>query len=193
MAKSRRKTAQVRHIFYTAILNEVTGKEIIVPHPVKVVYATKPARLFLGESHVLKSIQLNGVGDLTKCSMAICGHAHRDAFGHPIAPSGWLDWGYSRCWVASKDSKKNGLPIECVCYEHNDRIAHLNDSKGGQQKLLKMIQENGPIEIILKPMRRRSEPGRSGAGRVNSGARAPLKTYLKGAKLRRVMARVGDL
>jgi hypothetical protein len=192
MKKRKRKTAQVRHIFYTAILNEVTGKEIIVPHPVKVRYATKEAVLKLEIDHVERSIKLDGVGDLVKCTMAICGHANAKAFSHSLAESGWLDWTYSRVFVASKDSKKNSLPIECYCYEHNDDIAHLNDSPGGQQKLLERIRAEGPIYITLKPYRIRSKKGRSGKGRPKTGTRAPLKTYLKGAKLRRAMARIGD-
>lgn len=189
--KRKRSTAQVRHIFWMTVKNEVTGDDFEVPHPVKVKYGTKRVLLTLEAHHVERSIELRGVGDLTKCSMAVCGHAHAKSFSHAVAKSGWLDWTYSRLFVASRDSKKTGLPIECYAYEHDDEIALLNDSKEGQQKLLAMIRKNGPIQIVLRPYRVRSDPNRSGAGRVKTGTRAPLKTYLKERRLRHAMATVG--
>jgi hypothetical protein len=75
-------------------------------------------------------------------------------------------------------------------YEHAaGEVAKLNDSKGGQKKLLARIMRDGPIEIILKPHRVRSVVGRSGQGRGTTGARA--RTVGRGAKLRYAVMQMG--
>ncbi len=68
----------------------------------------------------------------------------------------------------------------------------MNDSKGGQQKLLKQLLRDGPITIALTPYRKRSTPGRSGAGRTATGRR-DAASRLKGANRRYAVYELGAL
>lgn len=185
--KSRSKFAQVRHAFlYDVIYGDGTRKK--KKSWAKVIRAIKRVLLKLTEKHVQRAIELHGAGKTSTCAMALCAYAHKAAFPHPV--EGHIDWNYSRAWVASKNDKQ-GLPNECYCYEHNDKgIAKLNDTLEGHKKLLKMIQENGPITVVLKPYRKRSEEGRPGRSRKSTGKRDPIK-QLKGAKLRYATFQLG--
>ena len=144
----------------------------------------------LTADHVRKSMKAHGAGSTSACAMAICTYNHADSFGHNV--EGHIDFNYSRAFVVTKLDKQ-GLPSKCKVYEHNARnIARLNDTPGGQQKLLEMIQKDGPITVTLKPHRVRSEIGRSGKTRKPTGARDPLKG-LKGAKLRYAVYKLGAM
>src|SRR5262245_18130635 len=157
--KRRRKTSRVRDLFRFKFINEVTGERRPIVSPAMVKYGHQTIALVLTADPVRKSIKLDGVGDTTKCPMATCTVDHKHLFPHPIV--GYIDWTYSRVFIASK-LNPNGLPSECVAYEHGDAIAHLNDTKNGQQEVLKRIMRDGPITMLLKPYRKPSERGRCG-------------------------------
>jgi hypothetical protein len=80
-----------------------------------------------------------------------------------------------------------------VVYEHNDKgVAKMNDTAGGQQKLLDRIAKDGNITVTLKPHRPRSEIGRPGKDRPVTGKRDPI-AGAKGAKLRYAVYKLGAL
>ena len=83
------------------------------------------------------------------------------------------------------------MRLACVAYEHDDDTARLNDTKGGQQELLRRLETNGPKTITLRPIRYRSEVGRPGRDRKGTGVRDPLKRH--GANLRYAVREGGAL
>jgi len=169
----------IRHPFlYETVMPN--GRRRISKQFAKVKPATKEVILELTAAHVRESMRRDGVGNTAKCSVAICTYQHEDKFAHNV--EGHTDFQYSRAFLVSK-LNKDGFPVECYAYEHNaGKIAKLNDTPGGQEKLLNLLEKNGPLTIHLKPYRQRSEPGRPGAHRPTTGARAPKVP--KGARLR---------
>src|SRR4029077_10031765 len=110
-------------------------------------YTTKPVSMVLTADHVRKSIKADGAGSTSSCSVAVCTYNHVDAFPHKV--EGHIDFNYSRAFVVTRLDKQ-GLPARCRVYEHNARdIAKLNDTTGGQQKLLERLEREGPITITL--------------------------------------------
>lgn len=187
--KAKPKVAKVRHPFLYRV-ETGSGKSTVHKAWAVVKYSSKPVEIVLTAAHVRKSMQKNGVGHTSKCSMAICTYDHAEAFSHRV--EGHVDWQYSRAFVVSK-LDKTGLPSECYVYEHNDKgVAKMNDSAGGQQKLLDRIAKDGPITVTLKPHRPRSEVGRPGKDRKTTGTRDPIKN-LKGARLRYATRQLGAL
>jgi hypothetical protein len=184
---AKKKYAQVRHPFLYRVANP-DGTHEIKRIFARVVRATRDVAMVIDEPHVLKSMELNGVGNTATCSAAICTYAHRDDFPHPVI--GFTDWTYSRAFIVSKRNQF-GLPIECYAYEHDDEIARMNDSKDGQRRLLALIRKNGPITIVLRAYRQRSDEGRPGRGRKATGARSPEKRL--GANRRYFTAQLGVL
>jgi hypothetical protein len=183
MRKKKRKSkvyASVRHAFLYQMKDEATGEVKITKVWAKVRYATRGVDLVLTEVPVQKSINLQGQGSTSKCPMALCIRQHAKEFSHPV--EGHADWTYTRAFVVSKLSKLN-LPSECYAYEHNDGVGRLNDSAGGQMKLLERIKKHGPITVHLRPFRVRSKVGRPGKGRPTTGVRSPERR-LRGALLR---------
>jgi len=178
-----KKFAQVRHAFLFHI-TDTQGREKTITSWARVRHPTREVNIVLTAEHVRKAIKMRGVGDTTKCSMAVCTNDHEDSFSHNTV--GYNDWQYSRCFIASKLGK-NGLPTEAYVYEHNDQIARLNDTAGGQQKLLERIERDGPITITLKPKRIRSKKGRPGKDRKAVGTR---KNAMRGHKLRYATAKL---
>ena len=132
---------------------------------------------------------LEGVGNTQTCSMAVCAKDNEQAFYHKV--EGYIDWQYSRAYVVTKLSKETGMPIACVAYEHKDDIAKLNDSKGGQQKLLKQLQSQGPRIIRLYPIRKNVREAGRPKGKLNgSHSSRPVSM---GAKLRFAVAQLGGV
>src|SRR5262252_565765 len=121
------------------------------------------------------------------CPMATCANANKEIFPHDF--EGYIDWTYTRCYVVSKLDER-GLPSECYCYLHRDGIGKLNDSPGGQRKLLKELIAQGPRTIRLSPMRLRFGQSRKGSGR-NDGSRTSVPKVLRGAHLRYAVAHLG--
>ncbi len=154
----------------------------------KVKKARQKVTLVLTADDVRESILRKGVGNTHDCSMAICAKRLEDRFPHPV-DGGYIDWTYRMCYVVTKLDKETRLPAECVAYEHQDSVAHLNDSLDGQRKLLEILEEDGDRTIILHPpVHRPREAGKS-KGR-NTGERARVKTF-HGAKQRFTSAKLG--
>jgi len=163
------KFSQVRHPFLYR-LERPDGSFEIKPIMARVKLATKPVTITLTAEHVRKSLKLKGAGNTAKCAAAVCSYNHADSFPHPV--EGHVDMQAARLFVATKHNAL-GLPTDCVVYEHNaGAVAKLNDTPGGQKKLLALIERDGPLLLELKPYRRRSKPGRPGKGRPVTGARA---------------------
>jgi hypothetical protein len=185
----KRKYSFVRHPFYFKLIGP-DGKK----RQMKVLARVIPAKTLvtlapgLEADHVRESIKLEGVGNTTTCSGAICMTRHAHAFPHPV--EGYVDFQRARAFVVSK-LDANGLPTECYAYEHRHAdITKLNDDpNGGQKKLLAYVEAHGPIEIELLPYRKRSKPGRPGKGRKPSGRRS--RAPGKGARLRYAVLEAG--
>ena len=187
MAKRKSKVAPVRHPFLYR-LETGNGASKVRKAWAAVEYTRTPVELKLTAAHVRKSMTAGGAGMTSSCSVAICTYAHADKFPHNV--EGHIDFNYSRAFVVTRVDK-NGLPSRCRVYEHNARdIARLNDTPGGQKKLLEKIERDGPITVTLKPHRVRSAVGRSGRTRGTTGARDPI-SGLKGAKLRYAVYKLG--
>lgn len=126
-------------------------------------YGTHQVTIHLDKPHVLKSKRLHGTGNTQTCSVAVCGHDHRDSFRHEVD---LIDFTARRAAISTRPNKKSGMPVDCVIYSHNRTdVADLNDSKGGHDKLLEMIDRDGPIPITFYPLksRRRSAQARAKA------------------------------
>jgi hypothetical protein len=154
--------------------------------------ASKKVVLNLTADDVRRSMRLGGVGNTQTCSMAVCAKRQASQFPHKV--EGYIDWQYRRAYVVTRVSKKTGLPVECVVYEHRDKIAQLNDSKGGQQKLLKELEANGDRSIsLLPPLQRTYPPNRPHNGnRTGKNSSKPVSLG-HGAKLRFAVAMAGGV
>jgi hypothetical protein len=183
----KKKFAPVRHKFLYR-WEDSNGKHHVIEAWARVRHPSRAVPVTVKAAHVERSIKRDGVGDTANCSMAICAVDHADAFPHAV--EGHIDWTYTRAFVVSKVGR-DGLPKECYVYDHNDEIARMNDSKGGQLKLLKLLQEGGPRTITLTPKRMRSKVGRSGTARGRPGTR-DVAARLRGGKLRYAVARVAS-
>jgi hypothetical protein len=148
--------------------------------------------MILTADHVTKSIKAKGVGDTLRCSVAFCVRDHADKFPHAI-DGGMIDFQYTTAFVASKHNK-SGWPTECYVYQHSlGEFAKLNDSRGGQRKLLKLIEQHGPIHIVLRPARKRKEPPVGGHGGAVRGLRAKIDYSGRGASRRAAYALAGGV
>jgi len=184
---SKKQFAQVRHKFLYR-WEDANGKWHVIEAWARVRHPRRAVSIIAEAKHVERSIRREGVGDTANCAMAVCAGDHADKFPHAV--EGHIDWTYTRAFVVSKVGR-NGLPTECYVYDHNDEIARLNDSKNGQLKLLKQLQEHGPRTITLTPKRVRSTKGRSGAARGRPGTR-DVAARLRGGKLRYAVAKVAS-
>jgi hypothetical protein len=127
---------------------KMQGQTELIKAWAKVKDAKSSVELVVTADHVRDSLKRHGVGNTSECTMAICARRSASKFAHPV--EGYIDWQYRRCFVVSK--LKDGWPHECYVYEHNNEIAHLNDSKDGQKLLLKMIEADGPITVRMHPI-----------------------------------------
>ena len=185
MTKSK-KTARHRHAFRFHIeQNDGKVREFI--SWAKVFYATKPVALDLKADHVRRSIKLGGIGNTQNCSMAVCAISQKDKFPHPV--EGHIDWTYGRAYVVTALGK-DGLPSKCVCYTHWDAIARMNDTKGGQTKLLADLEANGDRHINLLPYAKSLRKAGRPPGK-NDGTRKSRPLHAKEAKLRYGTALLG--
>jgi hypothetical protein len=190
MAKRKDNKALPHLHKFTYHVREADGTITKIPAWAKVFPADEEVEMLLTESHVQKSILLNGAGNTMTCAGAICTIEHRHVFPHHV--TGGIDWLYSRAFVVSK--YKNGLPSECYVYLHHDNVARLFDTKKGQDKLLKELQKNGPRTIRLYPARVR--PTQSGifkatGRRTGERTARPHSLRRNGAELRAIIAGQG--
>jgi hypothetical protein len=187
MKNPKSKIAKARHAFLYRLENG-DGTSKIRKAWATVEYTTNQVDIVLTAAHIRKSMKAKGAGTTSACAVAICSYDHKDAFPHPV--EGHIDFNYTRAFVVTRVDK-NGLPSRCKVYEHNARdIAKLNDTPGGQKRLLDKIMADGPITVTFKPHRVRSAIGRSGKGRLTTGARDAMRG-LKGAKLRYAVYKLG--
>lgn len=154
---------------------------------VKVRKATTPVTLVLTADPVKRSIVMHGQGNTQRCSMALCVKAHAPSFPHPVV--GPVDWTPSRVYICDRLNADN-MPIRCVAYAHDDDIWRLNDSPGGQKRLLALIEEHGPITVRLKPLKIRT---RQPLDRPRGAAKSkdPLSHLGTGAKRRFAFSKMG--
>jgi len=185
--KQKQPKKRIRHAFRFKV--GATGK--IFTHWARVIDGKRDVYLPLKAEHVQSSIDLKGAGNTQTCSMAVCALDNADCFPHKV--EGYIDWFYSRAFVVSR-LDKNGIPSECYVYEHSDGIGRLNDTPGGQRKLLAELVEAGGERIIhLRPLKKfiHHKPGKS-VGR-RDGSRTKVKVQPRGAKLRFAVAELGGL
>lgn len=170
------------------------GSLHLIAVPTKTRRATKSVYLILTADHVRRAIALGGVGDTTKCTMAVCAFAHRNAFPHPV--NGHIEWTLRRAYVAEK-LDKHGLPATSVAYDHHESIviagkrtsiARLNDSAGGQKRLLAWLEANGPMTVTLRPPPAKQPPRNRvhtprTTPRVASPRRGAARRYADGLQL----------
>ena len=181
-----KRTRHQKHAFRFKI--EPGGK--IITCWATVINATRDVFVPLKVEHVREAIKLNGVGNTQKCSMAICAQRESDCFPHEV--EGYIDWFYHRAYIVSRVDK-NGLPSECYVYAHSDGIGQLNDTPGGQRKLLEQLEEEGGERIIhlrVPPQSIGRNPKAHAAGRKD-GSRT--KVQPRGAKLRFAVAQAGGV
>jgi hypothetical protein len=178
----KKKRKSPRHIFRFKIANDDTK---CIESKAIVRQAKKAVQLVLKAEDVRRSMELGGVGNTMTCSMAVCAKRQEDAFPHPV--EGYIDWQYRTAYVVTKLNPDTHLPSECVVYEHSDEIAKLNDSKGGQRKLLEKLEQNGDRVIRLRPQRK-PKPGRESGKRTGERTSRPAAV---GARLRFAMAKLG--
>jgi hypothetical protein len=191
--KTKKKTfpnrAAPRHKFLFKVMAASGKPKLLKPVWAKVKKARRSVTLVLTADDVRRSMGLHGVGNTQTCSMAVCAYRNRAAFDHPV--EGYIDWQYSRAYVVSKVSRKTGFPSECVVYKHNDDIARMNDTPGGQRQLLMLLVEMGDRSIVLHPVtsRKGEDPTHRPMGK-STGKRSPRPAAV-GAKLRFAMAMGG--
>lgn len=174
------KSSTFRHIFRFKL---DTGQVWTVPVLVK--KAVRTVVLTLLPEHVKESIRLKGVGNTQTCTMAICAKAHKASFPHPV--DGYVDWTYRRAYVVTK-TNKHGQPTHCVVYAHRDGLAPLNDTPGGQQKILARLLKHGKHEVTLYPIKPQPK-GRPPGVRKREFVRR--RSMGRGAKLRFARAIAG--
>lgn len=189
----KKNTRRHRHCFAFRIIG-VDGRPQVIEAWARVTRARYPVMLDLTASHVRKSIKLKGVGNTQTCSMAVCSIDQRDRFPHPVM--GFIDWQYSRAFVVTKIGR-DGLPSECVEYTHSDEIAKLNDTKGGQKKLLAELEASGDRKIRLSPTvdqtKMPSYRKNKGPKGESDGSRKARIHIARGGKLRFAVAQLGGM
>jgi len=178
----RRRTRAIRHAFRIKIAH--TGK--IITHWVKVIEAKHDVFIPLKAEHVSRSITLGGAGNTQTCTMAICAKANENCFPHVV--EGTIDWFYTRAFVVAQVDR-NGMPLTCYVYAHSDGIGRMNDTPGGQRKLLKELEASGDRIIHLRPLKPRTDRRSPQAGR-RDGSRTKVTT-LRGPRLRWAVAQAG--
>lgn len=182
-----KKKRRPRHAFLFKI-KVLGGKTQTITQWARVIDARRDVFLPLKAEHVRESIKLNGVGNTQTCSMAVCAAANAELFAHQV--EGYIDWYYRRAFVVSRLGK-NGMPSECYVYMHSDGIGRLNDTPGGQRKLLAELEDAGGERIIhLRPVKKTAARlGRPKGKR--DGSRT--KVQPRGAKLRFAVAELGGV
>lgn len=184
MAKKGTSKRRLKHAFRFKV--GASGK--IMTHWARVIPGKRDIYLPLKAEHVRKSLELKGAGNTQTCSMAVCALANSDCFPHKV--EGYIDWFYRRAYVVSR-LDKNGIPSECYVYAHRDGIGQMNDTPGGQRKLLRELEESGGERIIhMHPIKDDSRKRSPATGR-RDGSRT--KVQPRGAKLRFAVAELGGV
>jgi hypothetical protein len=128
----------------------INKKKVSVKTKVKGATAIVPIELTVDD--VQRAIDNFGFGDGHNCAGAVCVDRHGPAFENHHRYTGYVDWWDYRAFLSSRNNKLN-MPTHCVAYHHNHpEISKLFDSKAGLKRLLEVIERDGPITIILKPL-----------------------------------------
>lgn len=182
----RSKPPMKRHAFRFKI--KVSGK--IHTCWAKVRPAKRDVFLPLKPEHVREAIKQHGVGNTQTCSMAVCAQKNQECFPHAV--EGTIDWFYQRAFIVSR-ANKDGMPSECYVYAHSDQIGRLNDTNGGQKKLLAELEAVGERVIHLRPViRKKSQRGANRPEGRRDGSRTKVgHLQQRGAKLRFAIAQMG--
>jgi hypothetical protein len=184
--KTKRRAA-TRHPFRFKT-KDALGKVRIQIQWAKMVPGTREVTLPLTAADVKRSIDARGAGNTQTCAMAVCAQRNQACFPHPV--EGYIDWQYTRAYVVSAVNK-DGTIKKCVAYRHRDNIARLNDTPGGQRKLLTDLAENGDRLIRLLPYATRRGKTKPGAGEGRRTYTRSSKPAGHGARLRFAMAHGG--
>lgn len=136
----------LRHTF----MFRINGRDAVIKAKARVRDAKEAVELVVTAEDVRRSLSSDGVGNTQTCTMAVCALRHASKFAHNV--QGYIDWQYSRAYVVSKVGA-DGLPSECFVYRHDSEIAKLNDSTGGQRRLLQMIERDGPLTVCMHPIK----------------------------------------
>jgi hypothetical protein len=145
----------------------------------KVTLARKPVTLFLSIADIDESIALDGMGNSTRCAVSQACKRQKSHFPHPFV--GMMDWFYKTTFIATK--MKNGLPIECMKYEHRDTIARDFDTEVGIRRLRERAEaHDGKITIKLLPSRNRVGETAKGGNVPASGKRVKVSPFGGGLK-----------
>lgn len=172
-----------RHTFYFKL---ESGQVLKARARVKA--AKKIVKVVLDENHAKQSLASNGQGNSLNCAMAVCSKAHGEAFPHPFHFVDWLD---SRAYFVTKVNSA-GMPSECVVYSHHDSVAKLFDTRPGMKKLLKTLNDRGPLTVTLYPPKVRArEKGRARGNPTGERKRLIKGTVARGAVRRFQRASVG--
>ena len=188
--------AEKRGVHRHAFKFKPTGGGPVITAWAKVKHGKKIIDLVLKSADVRQSMTLEGVGNTQTCTMAVCAKRQKHLFSHPV--EGYIDWQYSRAYVVSKLSKETNLPIECYVYTHRDSIARMNDTRGGQAKLLTQLEKseaagNPPRTIRLLKMRLRGPSDVEKATGAKDGSRSSKPAASRGANLRFAVAQLGGV
>lgn len=165
-----------RHTFYFELDNKQRIRARARVRPAK-----KIVKVTLTEAHVKEALANNGQGNTQKCAMAVCSRAHGNEFPHPFHFVDWLD---SRAYFVTRVNSV-GLPAECVAYTHHDSVAKLFDTRPGMRKLLKTLEDRGPLTITLYPPKVRARE----LGRACGNPTGERKRLIKGAVARGAVKR----
>lgn len=176
-----------KHTFRFKVQTIAGEKPTVILAKAAVTRAKKMVEIVLTAADVRRSIELKGVGNTATCSMAVCAKRSAAAFPHKV--EGYIDWQYATAFVVSK--VKNGLPVECVAYQHRDSIAKINDTKGGQEKLLAELVAGGSRKIRLHPIKARAPRPGTRRGKID-GSRAS-KPGSTGAAARFAFSQLGGV
>lgn len=172
------------HHWFRFLLRTTGSRTVEIRSRAKVHIPARPVELSLEPEHVEESLRRKGVADIHNCSMAICSTTHAEDFPHPF--EGYIDWYYSRVYVASKLDGR-GLPSECYCYKHSDDIAQYQDTLRGQRKLLLELKKNGPRRVTLFPVSLKQSGGVAKPYEQRKG-RKTKRPKPRGPKLRHATA-----
>lgn len=171
----------LRHEWHFKVYDEETGEYTKASHWSRVRNARHAVTLTLTESHIQRSLDIDGQGDSQKCAGTICVKAHRREFPHDVV--GYTDWADRVVWIATR--LENGWPGETIRYTHYDRTAINFDTSAGCRRLIQRIRTNGgSITIRLYPYRPRKQTQAQRPTGRSTGTRGRTSSGLHAAELR---------
>lgn len=132
------KNLRPRHVFHFG----VPGKEGTIKVPCKMSKGKHRITLDRTLADVLKGKP----GIAAACADKVCAERHKALFPHPVL---FVEFTRGRVYIC--DKMKDGLPVHCIVYDHNDDSIPLFDVRGGKQRLIN--EGLAERKITLKPPR----------------------------------------